>query len=237
MLDPEAGAGAGATRIALLFDFGGTLDADGVAWKERMVDLWAAEGIRPDPAVFDRAFYAADDALVGAIAPDSTLAETVAGLSRGVAGRLGVSDRALADRIAARFVADALAKLRANRAVLMALGERYRLGIVSNFYGNLAAVCAGCAIDDLFAVVVDSARVGYTKPDPRIFRAALTALGTNPEDAVFIGDSARRDMAGARALGMSHVWLRRSPPPADRPCCPGDSIVSSLGELPPLLLT
>lgn len=237
MLDPEAGADVGAHRIAVLFDFGGTLDADGVPWKERMAEFWTAEGCRLDPAVFDRAFYAADDALVGAISPESTFAETVARLSRGVAEGLGACDKALADCIAARFVEGALDKLRANRPALVALRERYRLGIVSNFYGNLVTVCEGCAIDDLFAVVVDSAQVGYRKPDPRIFQAALTALRASPEEAVFIGDSQPRDMAGARALGMSHVWLRRRRSPQDRVCCPGDMIVSSLGELLPLLLT
>ena len=32
----------------LLFDFGGTLDADGVAWKERFYALYRAEGLEHD---------------------------------------------------------------------------------------------------------------------------------------------------------------------------------------------
>ena len=32
----------------LLFDFGGTLDADGVAWKERFFTLYRAEGLDSD---------------------------------------------------------------------------------------------------------------------------------------------------------------------------------------------
>ena len=56
-------------------------------------------------------------------------------------------------------------------------------------------------------MIADSTAVGWTKPDPRIFRHALDALGVSPEDAAFVGDSRPRDMEGARALAMPHVWL------------------------------
>jgi hypothetical protein len=36
-------------------------------------------------------------------------------------------------------------------------------------------------------------------------------------------------MAGARALGMPHVWLTGEPSP--RPCCPGDRVIPSLPHL------
>jgi len=52
---------------AVLFDFGGTLDADGVPWRERFRRLFRQEGVDIAPEAFDRAFYAADDALLGAI--------------------------------------------------------------------------------------------------------------------------------------------------------------------------
>ncbi|OLE01096.1 MAG: hypothetical protein AUG80_00510 [Candidatus Rokubacteria bacterium 13_1_20CM_4_68_9] len=79
-------------------------------------------------------------------------------------------------------------------------------------------------------MIVDSARVGCTKPDPRIFHRALEGVGVAPGDATFVGDSPTRDMAGARGVGMRHIWLV---PPAARPtpCCPGDRVVRSLGEL------
>ena len=51
----------------LLFDFGGTLDSDGVAWKERFHALYRAEGLDMSAEAFAPAFYAADDALVGAL--------------------------------------------------------------------------------------------------------------------------------------------------------------------------
>ena len=54
---------------AVLFDFGGTLDADGHPWKERVARLLGEEGLALTPERFDPVFYAADDALVGAVPP------------------------------------------------------------------------------------------------------------------------------------------------------------------------
>ncbi len=53
-----------------------------------------------------------------------------------------------------------------------------------------------------------SDEVGHYKPDPRIFEAALTALGAEPGEALHIGDLRRTDVAGAAALGMRTVRYR-----------------------------
>jgi putative hydrolase of the HAD superfamily len=87
------------------------------------------------------------------------------------------------------------------------LKNRYQLGIVSNFYGNLEAVCHSAGLASLFAVMVDSHRVGAEKPDPAIFRAALEPLHATPETTVFVGDSLRRDREGARRMGMRFIWV------------------------------
>ncbi|HKD12795.1 MAG TPA: HAD family hydrolase [Thermoanaerobaculia bacterium] len=217
---------------ALLFDFGGTLDAEGVAWKTRFARLWRDEAGEVEPAVFDRAFYDADDALVGRIAPETTLSETVRLLTSGLARRLPWRDSGAAARIADRFCADAAARLAANAALLERLAQRHRLGVVSNFYGNLSAVCAEAGLAPHISVAVDSAAVGFQKPDVRIFQAALDALKAKPEDAVFVGDSPERDMAGARSAGLRHVLLAdagRSESPGT--CCPDDRVIRRLRDL------
>jgi HAD superfamily hydrolase (TIGR01549 family) len=139
-------------------------------------------------------------------------------------------------RVADRFLDDAHRHLRRNQALLARLGARYRLGLVSNFYGNLETVCHNTAIRSLFGVIVDSVRAGFSKPDPRIFMRALDGLGVAPIDATFVGDSSARDMAGARALGMRHIWLIADPPPPGGPCCPGDAMIHSLTDVEALLL-
>jgi FMN phosphatase YigB (HAD superfamily) len=218
----------------LLFDFGGTLDADGVTWKTRFFRLCRDEGLVATPEHFDPVFYAADDALVGAISPSLSFQDTVGRLALDVARGLG-GDEAAGRRIAQRFLGDSLDRLRANTPLLTRLRERYRLGIVSNFYGNLVTVCHNAAIRPLFSVIVDSVRVGCVKPDPRIFQSALDELGVTPADALFVGDSLPRDMAGARAMGMRHIWLAGDAAPAI-PCCPGDRVLRSLADLEGMLL-
>jgi putative hydrolase of the HAD superfamily len=215
---------------ALLLDFGGTLDADGVAWKDRFRRLFAREGAAPAPDRFDRAFYDADDALVGAIPENLSLEETVARLARGIAERLDAPGAAAP--VAAAFLAEARACLARNASVLARLAGRYRLAIVSNFYGNLEAVCRETGLAPHLSAAIDSAVVRAEKPDRRIFEAALAAVAARPEEAVFVGDSLPRDMAGARALAMRHVWLRGG---EGAPCCPGDPVIGSLPELPAVL--
>lgn len=221
--------------FAVLFDFGGTLDADGVAWKERFFRLWCEEAGVIAPARFAPVFYAADDAVVGAVSPTLTLRETVDRIAQGVARGMGVSDPALAERIAKRFLEEALDRLRASALLLSQLSRRYRLGVVSNFYGNLSAVCAETGLSPFLTVMVDSACVGCVKPDPRIFQAALAGLNAKPEQAVFVGDSLPRDMAGAKGIGMPHIWLTPKTSGGEGPCCPGDRVIHALEELRQLL--
>jgi FMN phosphatase YigB (HAD superfamily) len=205
----------------LLFDFGGTLDANGVAWKERFYAFYRAEGLDMAADAFESSFFAADNPLVGSLAPATDLSGTVyalvanleAELARRGAGadKAGIAngrrngDRSL--RVASRFLSESSATFARNRPVLEALRERYRLGIVSNFYGNLEAVCHGAGLASLFAVLVDSYCVGTEKPDPAIFRVALESLRAMPETTVFVGDSLRRDREGARRTGMRFIWM------------------------------
>jgi FMN phosphatase YigB (HAD superfamily) len=57
-----------------------------------------------------------------------------------------------------------------------------------------------------------------------------------PAAATFVGDSLPRDMAGARAVGMRHIWLVPATAPAADPCCGGDRQIRSLRELEAILL-
>src|SRR5258708_23118297 len=104
---------------------------------------------------FDASFFAADDALVGSLACATdltgTVHELVANLESELARRgAGADEAGIANgrsngdrsaRVASRFLSEASAAFARNRPVLEALRERYRLGIVSNFYGNLETVC------------------------------------------------------------------------------------------------
>jgi HAD superfamily hydrolase (TIGR01549 family) len=229
----------------VLFDFGGTLDSDGVPWKERFHVLYRTEGLDLSAEAFAPAFYAADDALVGALAPTAGLEETVDTLTTNLDAELARRsdgtgqrriDRARGERVASRFLSDMSFAFARNRPVLEALSERYRLGVVSNFYGNLEAVCESSGLGRLFGVMADSQRVGAEKPEPAIFHAALAELQAKPETTIMVGDSLRRDYEGARRSGMGFIWIApEDVQAAERDGSENRSVLAAVTELPDLL--
>ncbi len=69
-------------------------------------------------------------------------------------------------------------------------------------------------VDELFDAVVDSAHVGFRKPDPRIFRLALERLGgAAPEAAVFLDDF-HGNVAAAERLGIRGILVEDDHRPA-----------------------
>ena len=222
---------------ACVFDFGGTLDSDGRTWQDRFYPIYLNQGVEVDRETFRQAFYYSDDTLIGKRAlVDSDLRETLESQVSLVLSYLGLAmDEQRKDRIVGSFLEDMVQTVERNRGLLNRLSSRFRLGIVSNFYGNLERVCEDLGIRAFFEVLVDSTRVGAMKPDPRIFQKALEKLGIAPEQGLFVGDNQLRDMAGARAIGMPHVLLVAPCADAPQPCCPNDWIISSLLELEALL--
>lgn len=223
---------------ACLFDFGGTLDADGITWQDRFYPLYLRYGVQVDRDTFREAFFYADDTLIAQRALlGADLYETLdtqVALVLKYLGKDGTETRAA---IVRSFLEGMAATIERNRALLRRLARHYLLGIVSNFYGNLVKVCEDLALSAFFHVIVDSTLVGALKPDPKIFRTALDSLSVSPHECVFVGDNKARDMAGAKAIGMPHVWLAQ-PPQAEllEPCCTNDPVISSLLDLEPLLL-
>ena len=59
-----------------------------------------------------------------------------------------------------------------------------------------------------FSAQTFSDEIGLRKPHPEIFNCTLAALGTEPQEALHVGDTPSSDVAGARAIGMRAVYLR-----------------------------
>lgn len=94
----------------------------------------------------------------------------------------------------------ALAALRASGA---------RCLIVSNHLWELPEVASALGLDGLIESVVTSARVGYRKPHPAIYAAALRVAGVAAGEALFVGDSWEHDVAGPRRAGMAALLIDR----------------------------
>lgn len=84
-----------------------------------------------------------------------------------------------------------------------------RVGIVSNHVWRLPEVVEALGLGPSVDFVITSARVGYRKPHPEIYRVSLEAAGCAAEAALFVGDSPPHDVEGPRAAGMRAVLIDR----------------------------
>jgi len=92
-------------------------------------------------------------------------------------------------------------------ALLESLRDRgLKLGLVSNAFDPgwlLHRDLEQMGLAERLDFSVFSSEVGVRKPDPRIFKCALEALGVEPGRALFVGDRLYEDIRGAAELGMS----------------------------------
>jgi HAD superfamily hydrolase (TIGR01509 family) len=93
------------------------------------------------------------------------------------------------------------------RESLQWLGKQYRLGVISNADGKIARVLERCGIADCFEVIVDSGTVGFEKPHPAIFEAAVREMGLAAESSLYVGDIYSVDYLGATSAGMQAVLM------------------------------
>lgn len=210
---------------AILFDFGGTLDGP-VHWLDRFLARYRGAGIEIIRAELDPAFDSATRIGYGAtkIVTRFGLTDLVRFLVghqfeylrqggpakvRAILEEGGAKGRhRIVEAITTSFVSETIAGLEHSREVMAALSGRFKLGVVSNFYGNLDRVLADAHLERHFAAVVDSSRVGIFKPEPGIYDNALKKLRTGPAETAMVGDSLTKDCAPAKTLGLRTVWLR-----------------------------
>lgn len=76
-----------------------------------------------------------------------------------------------------------------------------RCAILTNGTDTIPAEAADSGLDRHFDPILNSAEIGYAKPDPRAFASAVESLGVRPDEVLFTDDSASK-LAGARELGM-----------------------------------
>jgi HAD superfamily hydrolase (TIGR01509 family) len=249
--DPSAATGGRARIRAISFDFGNTLvpvhRAALRAVVERMTDDVLARCGPFDPAVFAAAWAEERERQFAEEVPQLREVDLAQRVTRVLARMRGMSppprdqrwdDTAAGrlsdpaevafalDRYSAAFVATIPAPPPVG-PLLARLAARYTVGICSNW--PLAATidrfveAAGWA--PALAAVVVSERVGSIKPDPRIFRAAETALATPPDAILHVGDDWAADVVGAKRAGWRAVYLRSRPTDSPLPGSAADDAV------------
>jgi len=82
---------------------------------------------------------------------------------------------------------------------------RYQTAIISNYHDDLRReLTHDHHIADLFDEIVISAEEKVMKPNPQIYQTALTRLGRDPEEAVFIDDF-QHNIKSAHEVGMHGI--------------------------------
>ena len=54
-------------------------------------------------------------------------------------------------------------------------------------------------------MLFSAADIGYLKPHPRAFLTVVEAIGTRPEETIYVGDNPVADIAGAQGAGLRGV--------------------------------
>jgi HAD superfamily hydrolase (TIGR01549 family) len=158
--------------------------------------------------------------------------------------RLGLEPAALGDEAMSTLLATHMREL--SKAIvfpahhgplLRALRERYRLAVVSNFDYTPTArgVLEREGIADVFDIILVSDEVGWRKPKPLIFEAALERLEVAAGEALFVGDRIDIDVAGAQGVGMGSAWINPEGTAVPPDVRPPDYEIRDLAELGPIL--
>lgn len=232
---------------AVVFDLDGTLARFGLEPSQALAHALAEQAKLPDPRWPERDFLAeagyadlfeevSDERLNGAFFIYGTWAEA---LKRYLIANGASPEQAalIVDDYVQRRVESV--QLRPGARELLAKGLKgFKLGLLTNGPSELQwGKIDRLRIGEAFDAIIVSGDLGIHKPDLGIFQAMAKALRVEPHEALYVGDSLYDDMTGAKRAGWWAIWFNtghRQPDPAD---AKPDLEISSLDELPSLLIS
>lgn len=190
---------------AIIFDLFYTLLYDeGTGTRERALEVVKAVGIAEDDWL--RGWRKAGDAAT------KGNPGTTRGRVKGALAEIGYTggDEHLVDDLTGLMFGRHIPRLyRDTREALSELRARgYRLGLLSNLFGDETRWPSEFELDRCFDAMVFSCEVGMAKPEQGIYLLAAEGLGAKPGECVFV-DDAPSYLAGAKAVGMTAVQITR----------------------------
>lgn len=197
----------------LIFDYGGTIDTNGIHWAQILWRYYLKSGIQIPHETFRSAYSYGERALaINPLVKESDIFYDVLVLK--IAQQFSFLKKEgylLEPRLVYKIASEcnAFAKENVERAkpILTQLSREYPLVIVSNFYGNIQSVLRDFEILDVFQGIIESAVVGVRKPNPEIYSLGISYLELMPPECLIIGDSFTKDIVPAKKLGCQTVWL------------------------------
>lgn len=231
----------------VIFDYGGTIDTNSRHWAEVLWSKYVEHHVPVDKESFREAYVFGERALAKYpfVQPEHDFHDVLSVKTKlqmeylAEQGKLPMDEsmlQAYAVKVADSCYEYVLDVLKVTRPVVEALSRKYKLVLVSNFYGNIQTILKDFGLHAFFGDIVESSVVGVRKPDPAIYQLGVEAMGYKAEEVLVIGDSFSKDVVPAKKVGCRVAWLKgegwggevidESLP---------DVIIESLAELPALL--
>jgi len=114
------------------------------------------------------------------------------------------------------------------------LHETHRLGLVSNIWAKKDLFLAEfdrVGVTELFETIVFSSDYGCLKPSPILFAKAIESFDVDRSKIVFVGDSLKRDIAGAKVANLAAIWIDRGIDKIGEGSLSPDLVIQALREL------
>ena len=121
------------------------------------------------------------------------------------------------------------------RDLMTTLSATFNLALLTNGAPDLQREkIRASGLEPFFKAIAVSGEHGIGKPKPEIFHRLLSELGVSPEEAVMVGNSLERDIAGARNAGIRSIWIR-VPGSEEHADVTPDHTITALSEIPAIL--
>ena len=203
----------------IIFDYGGTIDTNSRHWAEVLWRKYVAHQVPVTKEAFREAYVFGERSLAKFpfVRPDHDFHDVLSIKCKLQMEYLAEKRHLPMDEALllnyATLVADScydyvLDVLKVNRPVVDQLAKRYKLVLVSNFYGNIQTILKDFGLMDYFADIVESSVVGVRKPDPAIYQLGVDAMGYPADKVLVVGDSFSKDMVPAKKVGCKVAWLK-----------------------------
>jgi 2-haloalkanoic acid dehalogenase type II len=194
----------------LFFDLDGTLSEYGLAPNAALRQACGAAGVDAD---LDHHDYYDLYKVVQAERPSAGYEEVSDEAYRRLLAAHGWDDPAVARKVATTYRRDRLASIDLYPETLEVLDQlhgEYPLGIISNGPGEIQwAKVQQFHLQPYFGAIIISGEVGTEKPEAAIFCLALGRLDGTADASAHVGDRIKYDVAGARAAGLTSIWVNR----------------------------
>ncbi len=230
----------------IIFDYGATLDTNGRHWAEVLWEAYKNQNIPVTKEQFREAYIHGERTLATQplVKPHHVFLDVLQ-----IKAELQISHlvdkewlprekeiQAHPGRIAEWCDIYARKNVERSKSIVKTLTNKYKLVLVSNFYGNIHSVLKNFDLLCSFEEVVESSVVGVRKPDPKIFTLGVEALKMSPDETVVIGDSFSKDIIPAGQAGCRTIWLKGEGWDSEGDESVPDAVITDIREVADLLV-